>query len=86
MKIWIAGWLRRIADWLDPQPVAGPAVGLTVADDDLLAFVRTAVQAVETGTAPGTSGEYKRHVVLSQALKQFPGRARDIAKAIEVSL
>lgn len=43
--------------------------------------------AVNQHVAPGTSGEYKRHVVLSQLIKEFPDALKqDLSIALELGL
>ena len=67
-----------------PPPASAQVVTLMVPRDDLLA---TAIRLSQQAFAPGTSGEYKRHAVLSALMKAYPARpVRDMAVAIEAAL
>ena len=74
----LAQWLRLVADWLDPPP--SPVF------DALATYARAYVTDADL-MAPGTSGEYKRHIVFAQLQKACPDRTkRAIARAIEDAL
>ena len=71
--------LIRLCEWVLAR--LRPASG--VADDAVRVEARRWVQWAD-GFAPGTSGEYKRHVVYAKLIHDFPAmRRRDLALAIE---
>ena len=81
MRLWLAQKLRRIADWLDPQPAAAlthvPA---------LLDLARRLVRE-QDDRWPDRSGEAKRHQVLAQLIDAFPATSkRLLSRAIEDAL
>lgn len=54
---------------------------------DLVPLARELSAAIDASAAEGTSGEYKRHVVLAELQKRVPkAKQRDIALAIELAL
>lgn len=83
MKTRLIQWLRQLATWLE-----GPAPAAIIAEYDALLRVRVlALVARADAFAEGTSGEYKRHAVYAQLLKEFPDRdGRDLSLAIELAL
>ena len=63
------------------------AYELTPAVWDLVERARERTHAIEDVVAAGTSGEYKRRVVLSQMQKDYPAAAKkDVAMAVELAL
>jgi hypothetical protein len=75
----IASWLRRFAEWLDPQPVPEPLVPL-----DLLTSARHAV--LEAGKTRHT-GAFKAVLALKALRVLHPGiRQRDLRLAIELAV
>ena len=78
MKTTIAGWLRRLAEWLDPTIVA------EVPADPALAVARVLVHVAES--LPHT-GAYKRAKVMIALMAQFPQRRRrELSMCIEQAL
>lgn len=72
MRKRLASWLRRLADWLDPTPLAS---------SELLPIVRKLMEEADKLEA---SGLYKHRYVLALLLKQYPGtRERDWNYLIE---
>lgn len=72
----IAGWLRRIADWLDPPPSLG-------------VYVAAAIPLVARWEAQLGSGfgEAKRRQVMAGLMDTFPGVSkRVLSKALESAL
>lgn len=81
MRQTMAGWLRRLAQWLDPVD----AVSAPRFPAELLEGVRALVQHADTFAA-GTSGEYRRSWALGKTMKRFPDVPKGtIAFAIEVA-
>lgn len=73
MKIKIIYWLRRLASWLEGDSNAE------------FALVKQLVQAADL--LIDVSGEYKRHIVYAQLLKEFPTQSkRYLALQIEKAL
>lgn len=73
----LAGWLRLLADWLDP--VQSP-------DGELLARARRLVTLAEARFGGGY-GEAKRRDVFAQLMKEFPSATkRLISQVIEDAL
>lgn len=81
LRIWVAFYLRALANWLAPEDHLD--IILRVARDAAQVRARALVEAADA-SAPGTSGEWKRHVVLAQMQKDFPRlQEREIALHIE---
>lgn len=73
----IASWLRRLANWIDPAPVAGTALSQMAA-----VLVRQA-----DDTHGHASGEHRRHQVYARLLKEFPAAPkRNVSQAIETAV
>jgi len=72
----LAGWLRRLADWLDPVPV--------VRVPDLTPLEARTRGLVRAAASVQASGEYKRHQVYARLIQEFPDVAHTtIGIAIE---
>lgn len=73
MKMWLVRNLKRVLKWIEGEVV-----------DIILDRAKDLVRVQETISAPGTSGEFKRHLVYAQLQKDFPeSPKRDLAMAIE---
>lgn len=84
MRARLAMFLRRLAEWLDVQPVTAEIL-LSVPVDEL--YARTVALTRVQEQIDGRSGEAKRHQVLAQLRKEFPTTAtRSLALAIEAAL
>ncbi len=71
----LAAILASALAWVDPPPPEGAPDPLMERTRELVTWAQTAKHA---------SGEYKRHQVLAQLMKDFPdARQRDLAYAIE---
>ncbi|MDZ4263913.1 MAG: hypothetical protein U1B30_16490 [Pseudomonadota bacterium] len=56
-------------------------------DPEFIQRVTTLCYEQDSKSAPGTSGEYKRHSVYAQLIKEYPGRRkRDLSRAIDYVL
>lgn len=72
----IAGWLRRLADWIDPPRVQWHGYDLTA--DRLVSEAERAI-----GTRP-VHNDFKRRYVMNRLIKAHPTeRTRDLSLAIE---
>jgi hypothetical protein len=77
----VAGWLRALADWLDPSD----RHRLDVPRDAVYQAAVTHVTEAER-LWPRGHGEAKRHHVLAKLEKQFPAhRKRRLAHALEAA-
>jgi len=73
MKL-LAKWLRKLADFID-SPY------------DPITWDWFEKEIDKAETLPGTSGEYKKHIVLAAGIKKFPHmRQKDIYYLIEYIL
>jgi len=78
MRNWLASWLRRLADWIDP---AGAALTVPVA---LLTTARRVV--AQTETLHHTSS-FKRVQAIKALRAAHPGETRrDVSLAIELAV
>ncbi len=79
----LATWLRALADWLAPQEPAVRYIAVPPTPSPYSVAAGTFVRKVEAELTDQT-GEYKRHIVYSRLIKQYPdARKRDLAFAIE---
>jgi hypothetical protein len=79
MKRWLARYLRRLADWLDPPVLPPPLV-------DPALVSRAALIVAEVDQLRHTSA-YKRAIAFKTMRGEFPDvPRRDIAMAIELAV
>ena len=66
MRPWLIRVLTRLLRWLDPPPPLVPP------PPDAVRETARALVAWASTFDPGTSGEYRRHVVLAKLVKAHP--------------
>jgi len=79
-------WLAKVCGWHEPKPQKYE-IKLDIPDDikTILHIIKTYIEDMDLSSAEGTSGEYKRHVVYSRLIKEYPAmRHSRIALAIEI--
>jgi hypothetical protein len=81
----IGFWFLRLGKWnLD---VLDLITSMPLLEIEVVKRAKELSGLSDTLSAPGTSGEYKRHVVYAQLIKEFPNLTkRQIAMAIEIGL
>ena len=90
MSCRIGFWFLKIGQWDFGllNPVAPPqATPIPQVDMKVIKKAKIYTRECEKYSAPGTSGEFKRHIVYAKLIKDFPSvPKRQISIAIELGL
>lgn len=77
LRIWLSVQLRRLAQWCDPTPILLVAIPRDAQYERALTLMRGVALL-------HASGEYKRHSVYAQLLKEYPAtQPRELGLLIE---
>ncbi len=80
MKKWLASWVQRLLNWLDPAAAPAPA-------PDVSTLAGMADSLVRAAGELDVDGEYRRHRVYARLIKTYPTEPkRVLSRAIEDAL